>query len=61
MTIVALHFPSLLELITFTQAIGITQYEIIKAALLLICTIPQNQIELAKKNFKATVVELEEN
>ncbi len=61
MTIVALHFPSLPELVTFTQAVGINQYEIIKATLLLICTIPQNQIELAKKNFKATVVELEEN
>jgi len=57
---VTLHFPSLLELMTFKRAIDMRQCEIIKPHLLLICALPEKEIELAKKSYKAKVVQLKD-
>jgi hypothetical protein len=56
---VALQFPSIIELVDFTLTFDDNQIPTKSMTLLLICEVSDKEIELAKKKFKAHVVDLE--
>jgi hypothetical protein len=57
---VALQFPSIIELVDFTLAIDADKCTMNKMTLLLICELPEKEIELAKNGFKAHAVQLDD-
>ncbi len=57
---VGLQFPSIIELVDFTLAIDADKCKTNRMVLLLICELSENEITLAKNNFKAHVVKFED-